>query len=72
MKVIAKKKGFAIDQLRIEGEEFDFPVVVNEDGTNNLGSWMEPTEEGQKELDKLSKPKRKKVNQEAPTPEPEA
>lgn len=46
MKVKATKMGFDGETLRNQGEEFFFEgFVVNKDGTNNLGSWMEPLED---------------------------
>lgn len=46
MKVKAVKMGFDGETLRNPGEEFFFEAfVVNEDGTNNLGSWMEALED---------------------------
>ena len=64
MEVKATKRGF--DGIRLRGqmahnddyepEVFDFANFrINEDGTNNLGSWMELTEAGQKEFNKLMK-----------------
>jgi hypothetical protein len=46
MKVKATKMGFDGETLRNPGEEFFFEgFKVNEDGTNNLGSWMEALED---------------------------
>lgn len=55
MKVKAIKKGFDGETLRQVGDEFFFEnFTVNEDGTNNLGSWMEL-------LEALPKPKKKQA-----------
>lgn len=64
MEVQATRRGF--DGLRLRGllahndnyvpEVFDFTGFrINEDGTNNLGSWMELTKAGEKEFNKLMK-----------------
>jgi len=46
MKVKATKMGFDGETLRNQGDVFFFEgFVVNKDGTNNLGSWMEPLED---------------------------
>ena len=56
MKVKATKIGFDGETLRQEGDEFFFEgFVVNKDGTNNLGSWMEPLEDLPKAKKKASK-----------------
>lgn len=63
MEVKATKRGF--DGLRLRGilshnddyepEVFDFTGFrINEDGSNNLGSWMELTEAGEKEFKKAT------------------
>jgi hypothetical protein len=45
MKVTANRLGFDNIKLRQPGETFDFNVVVNKDGSNNLGSWMDISEQ---------------------------
>lgn len=73
MEVRAIKRGFDGRKLRCNDNEtpevFDFEGFrINEDGSNNLGSWMELTENGEKELAKLMKAhksaKTKKANKE--------
>ncbi len=66
MQVKALKKGFAGTAIRKEGDTFEFSgFEFREDGTDNLGSWMKPTEKGQKELDSLNKKHKAKVAAEA-------
>tara|TARA_R110000796_G_scaffold214800_1_gene330734 strand:- start:10098 stop:10307 length:210 start_codon:yes stop_codon:yes gene_type:complete len=65
MKVKATKKGFDGETLREEGDVFYFEAfAVKEDGTNNLGSWMESMED-------LPKPKKKPVKKKPVIDEPE-
>lgn len=61
MKVIANKKGFD-GVVRLEGEEFDFEYKLNEDGTDNIGSWFDLTEEAEKEVNKQKRALEKKLN----------
>lgn len=56
MKVKAIKKGYDGDRLREEGEVFFFEgYKKNEDGSDNLGSWMEPVEEAKPAKSKPAK-----------------
>ena len=59
MEVKAKQRGFDGSVLRSPRadeeiyEVFDFDgFKINEDGSNNLGSWMELTKEGEKQFKK--------------------
>lgn len=54
MKVKATKIGFHNKLIKV-GEVFDYDVKIREDGSNNLGRWMELTEEGQKDFNKAQK-----------------
>jgi len=54
MNVKATKTGFH-NKLIKAGEEFDYDVKIREDGSNNLGKWMELTAEGQKDFNKAQR-----------------
>ena len=61
MKVTANKSGFAVGKLQTEGVEFEFDVKINDDGTNNLGSWMDFDPKELKKLETAAKKKNKKA-----------
>lgn len=66
MKVKATKKGFYGTALRQIGDEFYFEEFEqNDDGINNLGSWMKPLED-------LPKVKKKQVKKKPVIDEPDA
>lgn len=54
MKVSANKIGFH-KRLYRPGDVFDYDVQIREDGSNNLGKWMDLTEEGQRDFNKAQK-----------------
>jgi len=63
MKVTANKPGFALGKLQAEGVTFEFDVKINEDGTNNLGSWMDCDPKELKKLETAAKKKQKKASE---------
>lgn len=54
MEVTTTKAGYDNKKRREPNEVFNFSEFeLREDGSTNLGSWMEPTEKGLKQLAKL-------------------